>query len=206
MIGDKHLQLGSAIDAAVCTTAGYKQTADSIDAKQLRDLGAGQTIYGQITVRSDFVEAEGQTSIALFCARAWPSWPAVISPGFPGLGGTSIDNNVFDYLIPRIGMSESIPLSDLTVGKVITFPINGLALTALPLLTPWQHDPRGMRYVFGTATFWSVAAGLSAPAVTTPAAGTFDFDFVLSPGQGVRNAGANKQYDGALYPTAITQV
>lgn len=208
MIGDKNLQLGSAIAASTCTTPGYKQTVDSIDATQLRDFGAGQTICAQITVRSDFVEAAAQTSFATFSVRAWPTWPAVMPAGVPIVEGAAIDNNVFEYLIPRIGMSESVAFTDLTAGKVITFPINSLALKSLPLplFPPWQHDARGMRYVFGTATFFSAAGGLSAPTFTTPAGGTFDMDFVLSPSPGVRIAGANTQYDGAFYPTAITQV
>lgn len=207
MIGDKNLQLASNIAVTGATTPGYLQTPDVINATQLRDLGAGCPIYAQVTIKSDFVETEGAVSVAKFCVRAWNVWPAVMPASQPApVGGAAIDNGVFEYLIPQIGVSETIPLSDLTVGKVITFPINGQALSVAPLLSPWIHDARGMRYVFGTATFYSVSLGLNSPALTTPAGGTFDMDIVLSPSTGVRVAGANKQAEGPFYPTAITQV
>jgi hypothetical protein len=207
MIADKNLQLASSLDVSLATTPGYLQTADSIDTTQLRDLGAGCPIYGQITIRSDFVEDDGAVSVALFALRGWTNWPGVMPASFPApVGSAAIDNSVFEYLIPRVGQSETIPLSDLKAGKVITFPINGQALAAAPLLSPWSHDARGMRYLFGTATFWSVSAGLNAPTLVTPVSGTFDFDIVLSPSNGVQTINGLKQAEGPFYPTAITQV
>lgn len=195
MIADKNLQIASAFDAnAACTTTGYLQTADSIDATQLRDLGAGQPVYAKVTIRSGW--SASAPCLVVFAARAWTNYPSTAL-------GFSTDNNVFEYLIPRIGISEPVLVTELTAGKVLTFPINCQALTTSNGI--WEHDARGMRYVFGTATIFDITTPGSL-AFKTPESGTFDFDFVLSPSAGVRVAGANKQSEGPFYPTAITQV
>ena len=193
MIADKNLQLASALDATNCTNLGYQLTLDTIDATQLRDLGAGCQLFCQVTIRSNWT-TDAAFGLTTFGLKA----DTVVRRS------TAFDNLVYDHLIPYVGISEPIPTTTLTAGRVISFPINAQALNnVLPGLA--AHDSRGMRYLFGSVNNLDVIVPNS-PVGKAPTGGTYDMDIVAVTSNGVYVAGANKQSEAPFYPTAITQV
>jgi hypothetical protein len=197
MIADKNLQLASSLDATACSTIGFQTTDNCIDLTQLRDFGAGCPLYARICIRADFTTDAAAAGVTTFAVR--------VSNG-PWVSNNALNplaNGVYDYLLPRIGVSEPFATESLTQGKVICFPINAQAVLVSSGVAP--HDAKGNRYVYASAVHFD-ATTPSAPDLETPTGGLWDLDFVLSIDQGVYTAGSNKQSDGPFYPTNITQV
>jgi hypothetical protein len=195
MIADKNLQLASSLDATDCATTGMQSTPNCINMTQLRDFAAGCPLYARICIRSDFTIDSGAAGVTSFAVRiSNTEWTA----------GNFFDNGVFEYLLPKIGASETFATQSLTAGKIIHVAINPQAFST-NLAGLIAHDARGTQYIYATAVHYN-ATTIASPALQTPTGGAWDLDFVLSIDQGVYTAGSNKQFEGPFYPTNITRV
>jgi hypothetical protein len=154
-------------------------------------------LYARICIRANFTTDAAAAGVTTFAVRVSNG------PWVSDFLQNPLANGVYDYLLPRIGVSEPFATESLTQGKVICFPINAQAVLVPSGVAP--HDAKGNRYVYASAVHFN-ATTASSPTLETPTGGMWDSDFVLSIDQGVYTAGSNKQFEGPFYPTAITRV